>query len=235
MEGVSFLLPQKLDIQGKRSGTGSGIMFQQGLGQVGRDGAAKPGLDVVVHVHPVGEVRRRCVEEDVTLQRILVDDEKELIAPTGVVADGKVEDGVDAHCLGLQIDHDNSLVLKHSLMEITSVEVRGEGLDVGVGSIHVVGPQAGERRWRRSPWRRLPPRVRPRRLGRGPHRGRPRASHVWRQRQAAAVGEEGEDLAIGQAQPKRGHAQDQRTGRERIRARTRTGDTMKAIWPRRID
>ena len=80
------------------------------------------------------------------LEGVLPDDEEELIPPAVVVAGGDVEDGVDeaadvldAHSLGVQINHGGGFVLKHGAMEIIAAGAGGSGLPVRLLGVVIVG------------------------------------------------------------------------------------------------
>jgi hypothetical protein len=95
MEGASLLIPEELILEGKPNGASRGIPREHRLRQVVGDGAGDPVLDDAVHAAPIRKIGRRGVLEDVIIQRVLADDEEELIAPTLVVVIGEVEDDVD--------------------------------------------------------------------------------------------------------------------------------------------
>ena len=80
------------------------------------------------------------------LEGVLPDGEEELIPPAVVVTDGEVEDGVDeaadvldAHSLGVQINHGGGFVLKHGAVEIVAAGAGGSGLPVRLPGIVIVG------------------------------------------------------------------------------------------------
>ena len=82
------------------------------------------------------------------LEGVLPDGEEELIPPVVVVAGGEVKDGVDeavdvldAHGLGVQIDHGGGSVLKHDAVEIVAAVAGGSGLPVRL--LGVVGGGGG--------------------------------------------------------------------------------------------
>ena len=80
------------------------------------------------------------------LEGVLPNSEEELIPPAVVVAGGEVEDGVDeaadvldAHSLGVQINHGGSFVLKHGAVEIVAAGAGASGLLVRLLGIVIGG------------------------------------------------------------------------------------------------
>ena len=111
VEGARLPVAEELVLEGAPDGAGGGGTVDHYLGEVGGDRAGDPGLDDAVHARPVRELGRREIGEDVGLQRVLADDEKDLISPAGVVAGVQIEDDVDeapnvlyADGLSVQVD-----------------------------------------------------------------------------------------------------------------------------------
>ena len=94
-EGVCLPVAEELVPEGALDGAGGGGTVDHRLGEVGGDRADDPGLDDAVHARPVQELGRREIGKDVGLQRVLADDEEDLISPAGVVAGVQIEDDMD--------------------------------------------------------------------------------------------------------------------------------------------
>ena len=108
---------EKLGLEGKPGGTGSGVALHGGVGKVVGDCAEDPGLDDAIHARPVRIGGDRLVEEDVLLKGELPNGEEELVAPAGVVAGGDVEDDgdqtpdvLDSHSLHVEVREGGGLV-----------------------------------------------------------------------------------------------------------------------------
>uniref|UniRef100_J3L0C0 Uncharacterized protein n=1 Tax=Oryza brachyantha TaxID=4533 RepID=J3L0C0_ORYBR len=132
VEGACLPVSQKLGLQGEPNITGSGVALDHGLGEVNGDGAGDPGFDDIVHACPVGEVRRGEVGEDMVLERVFADDEKDLIVPAGVVAGVGVDDDVDkasdvldADGLCVQVDDGGGFMRQDSVVKVVAVVVEG--------------------------------------------------------------------------------------------------------------
>ena len=86
VEGARLPVAEELVIEDAPDGAGGGGTVDHRLGEVGGDRAGDPGLDDAIHARPAREIRRREIGKDVGLQRVLADDEEDLISPAGVVA-----------------------------------------------------------------------------------------------------------------------------------------------------
>ena len=86
---------EELVPEGAPDGAGGGGTVDHRLGKVGGDRAGDPGFDDAIHARPVWQLGRREIGKDVGLQRVLADDEKDLISPVVLVAGVQIEDDMD--------------------------------------------------------------------------------------------------------------------------------------------
>lgn len=95
------------------------------------------------------------VIEEVSFQRVLADEEENLITPAGKVPGGKVEDDVDeapdvldADSLGVQVDDGSGFMQEHGMVEVAAATAGvigelGVGVVVGVAVVDGVGVIVG--------------------------------------------------------------------------------------------
>ena len=95
VEGTSFSIAKKLGLDGEPGGASSGTplaALKDDVDEVIGDGAVEPRLNDAVHTTPIRGVRGGEVAQDMILQRVLAEDEEELLMPVRVVAGVDVED-----------------------------------------------------------------------------------------------------------------------------------------------
>jgi hypothetical protein len=148
LDDAGFPVPMELVLQSAPDGAGGGVAINGSFGEVGGDGASDPGLHHTVHAHPIWEGGRRKIGEGVGLQRVLADDEEDLVAPAVIVAGGEVEDDVDEvldvlHVgrLGVQMNQGGGLVCEHGEVQRIGVGA-GFAVDGGV-VLHILGVVVG--------------------------------------------------------------------------------------------
>jgi hypothetical protein len=124
VEGASLPIAEKLVLESKPGSAGSGATFHDRLSKLRGDGAGDPGLDNAVHACLVGEVRRGSIVEEVVVQGVFANNEKNHITPTSVVV-GKVEDDVDetpnvldSDNLGVEVDDSSSLMEEDGVAKV---------------------------------------------------------------------------------------------------------------------
>ena len=139
VEGARLLVAEELVLEGAPDGTGRGGAVNHRLGEVGGDRAGDPGLDDAIHARSARELKRREIGKDVGLQRVLADDEEDLISPAGVVAGVQIEDDMDeapnvlyADGLSVQVDDGGGFMSQDGVVKIGAV-VDGVAVVVIVG------------------------------------------------------------------------------------------------------
>jgi len=140
VEGARLPIAEELVLKGAPDGASGGVAVDHRLAEVGGDRAGDPGFDDAIHARPVWQLGRREIGKDVGLQRVLANDEEDLISPTGVVAGVQIEDDVDeapnvlyADGLSVQVDDGGGFMSQDGVVKI------GAGVDGVVVVVIVVG------------------------------------------------------------------------------------------------
>lgn len=118
------MIPKELGFDHEPCLAGGGVALEVGIGEVIGDRSGDPGLDNVIHAHPVQDGQGGGIAEDVVLEGILADDEDEPLAPPCVAAGVEVEDGVDetqdvldGNSLSVDVQECSNFVKEHGILD----------------------------------------------------------------------------------------------------------------------